>query len=63
MTVHSPSYVMQTTWGALAWRGSQDSSIRTRSEGPGLRRTWGRERKAGEGRVGGRTVSAAAAEG
>eukprot|EP00959_Pyramimonas_sp_CCMP1952_P182228 3810086-Pyramimonas_sp.AAC.1 len=47
----------------LTWHDSQDNSRRTRNEGPGLRRTWGRERRARKGPVGRLTVSAAAAEG
>eukprot|EP00959_Pyramimonas_sp_CCMP1952_P300959 6296617-Pyramimonas_sp.AAC.1 len=41
----------------------QGNNRRTRRYGPGLRRTWGREQRAGQGRAAGRTVSAAAAEG
>eukprot|EP00959_Pyramimonas_sp_CCMP1952_P343119 7187873-Pyramimonas_sp.AAC.1 len=63
MTVQAPLYVVQATWDALTRHDSQDSNRKTRSEGPGSRRTRGRERRAGEGCARGRTVSAAAAEG
>eukprot|EP00959_Pyramimonas_sp_CCMP1952_P317923 6653016-Pyramimonas_sp.AAC.1 len=40
---------------ALSWHDSQDKRGRTRSKSPGWRTTWGRSRKARNGRAGGRT--------
>ena len=58
--LQDPLYVMQATWDTRLWHDARDNHTRTRGDGYRLEEDMGGwERRAGERRVGSRTVSTA----